>query len=98
MASLFCKSATAINPFIYFFLSRGFREDFNRFLGKMNIFRRPRSSSGDLDLDLEPDDDAKDEVIKKNESDRVVMTAEGGKIATSWNSAVLQRWQQRLWK
>ena len=27
-ASLFCKSATAFNPFIYFFLSKGFRQDF----------------------------------------------------------------------
>ena len=26
-ASLFCKSATAYNPFIYFFMFRGFRED-----------------------------------------------------------------------
>ena len=28
MASLFCKTATAFNPFIYFFMSKGFRQDF----------------------------------------------------------------------
>ena len=27
IASLFCKSATAYNPFIYFFMFKGFRED-----------------------------------------------------------------------
>ena len=31
-ASLFCKSATAFNPFIYFFLSQGFRRDLMRLL------------------------------------------------------------------
>ena len=43
IASLFCKSATAYNPVIYFFMFRGFREDtrmvlsrylFSRILGK----------------------------------------------------------------
>ena len=28
LASLFCKTATAFNPFIYFFMSKGFRQDF----------------------------------------------------------------------
>ena len=28
VASLFCKTATAFNPFIYFFMSKGFRQDF----------------------------------------------------------------------
>ena len=27
IACLFCKSATAFNPFIYFFMSKGFRRD-----------------------------------------------------------------------
>ena len=31
---LFCKSATAYNPFIYFFMFKGFRED------TRNVFKR----------------------------------------------------------
>ena len=30
IASLFCKTATAYNPFIYFFMSKGFRMDTKR--------------------------------------------------------------------
>ena len=34
IASLFCKSATAYNPVIYFFMFRGFREDTRNVLSR----------------------------------------------------------------
>ena len=34
-ASLFCKIATAVNPFIYFFMVDSFRQDFVEVLGKL---------------------------------------------------------------
>ena len=34
-ASLFCKSATAYNPFIYFFMFKGFRAETRRVLRRM---------------------------------------------------------------
>ena len=43
-ASLFCKTATAFNPFIYFFMSKGFRQDF--------ILVMHRLCFGDEDLSI----------------------------------------------
>ena len=34
-ASLFCKTATAFNPFIYFFMVESFRHDFVEVIGKL---------------------------------------------------------------
>ena len=43
-ASLFCKAATAFNPFIYFFMSHGFRQDFIEV-----VYRCCIGSGGDFD-------------------------------------------------
>lgn len=42
VASLFAKTSTAVNPFIYFFMSKGFRKDtllvFSRLCDSFQVF------------------------------------------------------------
>ena len=50
VACLFCKSATAYNPFIYFFMGKEFRRDCHNVLGRCwsNICpKKPNQVSGD---------------------------------------------------
>lgn len=44
-ASLICKSATAYNPFIYYFMSEGFRADL-RWLGRRAGFSTKTTATG----------------------------------------------------
>ena len=48
IACCFCKTATAFNPFIYFFMGKEFREDCRVFLSRCwNSLRRPRSNTNE---------------------------------------------------
>ena len=57
IASLFCKSATAYNPFIYFFMFKGFRKDtknvlFRSFRDMSATFRSFRSKTFTFRLEI----------------------------------------------
>jgi len=49
-ASLFCKSATVFNPFIYFFMSAGFRADCWLLTSRMLTCRWPLAAGDDVRL------------------------------------------------
>jgi len=49
-ASLFCKSATVFNPFIYCFLSRGFRQDCLLLTRRLLTCRSPLAHGDDARL------------------------------------------------